>query len=330
MTRPAAQYLRHFRVVADDWQPRDGTGRLQAALGHHLTETAERELRARLERGERPDAMLVAPERATAEPILPGGRATARVFAWLRSSDYGPTWMHAPHALGELWAPEAEPDPVCPDYAAHGSVRLTGARLARVTVAPWLAPVADSLRDRYGVPIIVGQGDDAPAPDVQPGPAGRLEGALPPNLVRRLLDHVARQPFDPGTRLLAEAGPAVPVPEWLHPWLGSTFDLLAQAYRLPVDHVSGSIVAYEPGESAGEHVDAGPALARTLDRTVSLTAMLTEPGEDFTGGQLRVNGQPIELRAGDVVGFTAATPHEVTPVESGERLVVVAFGEVAR
>lgn len=329
-------YCRLFRVVADDWQPQPpNAGRgLAAARGHHLTELAERDLRARLAAGDRPGVMLVAPERASAEPILPGGRITRPVFAWTLDATGAGAFMHAPHAFGKLWAADDEPDPVSDEYAKHGSVRLPVARLAELTVAPCLAPVADALRDRYGVPVIVGPGEDVPMPDVQPGPAAVLSGALPPEVLDQLWEWIGRQAFDPRVRNMGgqrqPGGVMISPPSWLTPWLYSAFQPLVDYFDLPVDAVNAQVVAYDVGECAREHVDNTPGNAKMLDTTISLSALLSEPGEDFTGGQLRVNGQPIDLHAGDVCGFTAATPHEVTPVESGERLVVIAFGEVAR
>lgn len=67
----------------------------------------------------------------------------------------------------------------------------------------------------------------------------------------------------------------------------------------------------------------------TWDRTVSLSLLLSDPA-DFEGGDLIVNGKAVPLARGQVAGFTAVTPHLVTPLTAGRRAILVGFGEVAR
>ena len=52
----------------------------------------------------------------------------------------------------------------------------------------------------------------------------------------------------------------------------------------------------------------------------------SDPLAIFQRGAFKTHSGPIDARCGDAVAFTAATPHCVAAVESGKRLVMVAFG----
>lgn len=321
-------FYRHYRVAADTF--RDCHSRASAEDGMHTTELAERDLRALLASGSVPDVVLVTPERGLVEQCTPQGVLERQVFAWM-DDDQIDAWIHAPHVLAEVEAIDAEEDPVSEEYAAHGSVRLpAGAQLTRLHVSPWIAPVAEALRTRYGVPVSVVSGADIPPPKVERAPPAVAMGVLAPEDCERMWDAYCGQDYANGQRLVSTAGPAVLPPDELAELAEQLLVAFGQIYGLPVTRSVPVLVCYGEGDYFGEHCDAGEAKASTLDRTVSLTMMLAKPGEDFTGGDLIVNGKLMELRAGDVVGFTARTPHEVRPVETGHRLVLVALGEVAR
>jgi predicted 2-oxoglutarate/Fe(II)-dependent dioxygenase YbiX len=54
--------------------------------------------------------------------------------------------------------------------------------------------------------------------------------------------------------------------------------------------------------------------------------MLSKPDDDFTGGVFETSARPVPLSIGDAVAVTASSSHRVTPVRSGDRVVLVAFG----
>jgi predicted 2-oxoglutarate/Fe(II)-dependent dioxygenase YbiX len=60
-------------------------------------------------------------------------------------------------------------------------------------------------------------------------------------------------------------------------------------------------------------------------RTVSLSVMLSAPSE-YTGGMFETPDGPVHAEAGECIAITSTTRHCVTPVESGRRLVLIAFG----
>lgn len=59
-------------------------------------------------------------------------------------------------------------------------------------------------------------------------------------------------------------------------------------------------------------------------RKLSMSLMLSDH-RSFTGGVLEIMGQPIDLQWGDAVVFPSFLPHLVTPVKTGERLVLVSW-----
>jgi PKHD-type hydroxylase len=66
-------------------------------------------------------------------------------------------------------------------------------------------------------------------------------------------------------------------------------------------------------------------------RKLTATAMLSNPGKDFEGGQFEVRTMPVaepmvaNLARGDVLMFPSHMLHRVTPVTSGVRHVLVAW-----
>jgi len=89
---------------------------------------------------------------------------------------------------------------------------------------------------------------------------------------------------------------------------------------------------YGKGETYGYHVDA--AIMRLPDRQdvirsdVSMTVFLSEPDE-YEGGELVVatdfGEQRVKLKAGDAVVYPSSSLHQVTPVQSGERMAAICW-----
>ena len=57
-------------------------------------------------------------------------------------------------------------------------------------------------------------------------------------------------------------------------------------------------------------------------RKLSMSILVTD---DFTGGELEIMGEYIDLQKGDAVIFPSFLPHLVAPVKSGTRLALVSW-----
>jgi predicted 2-oxoglutarate/Fe(II)-dependent dioxygenase YbiX len=93
------------------------------------------------------------------------------------------------------------------------------------------------------------------------------------------------------------------------------------------------VLRYGPGDYFVAHQDGNTPLIfdDTRHRRVSLSLLLSAP-ENWTGGQLVFQGadrQVAEVAPGGAIAFRAETTHEVTPLESGERLSVAAWFRAA-
>ena len=106
----------------------------------------------------------------------------------------------------------------------------------------------------------------------------------------------------------------------------------ARNFVLPRRIAIPTFLSYREGMTYGTHVDAafmnlGGQLLRS---DVSATIFLSEP-ESYEGGELTVHFGSETLRvkgrAGSAVFYPSTTLHEVTPVTSGERLVMITFIE---
>jgi PKHD-type hydroxylase len=84
---------------------------------------------------------------------------------------------------------------------------------------------------------------------------------------------------------------------------------------------------YEGGGYYGPHLDGAirpvEGTARRIRTDLSMTLMLSDPA-DYDGGELAIvdlaGGRSIKLPAGDVILYSAASIHEVTPVTRGVRI----------
>ena len=105
-----------------------------------------------------------------------------------------------------------------------------------------------------------------------------------------------------------------------------------QATVLPSKVASAFYSRYSEGMSYGAHVDdavMGPLSGR-YRTDVSSTVFLNAP-EEYEGGELRIynaNGhEAIKLSAGDAVIYPSGSLHEVSVVQSGQRLVAVSWAQ---
>ena len=91
-------------------------------------------------------------------------------------------------------------------------------------------------------------------------------------------------------------------------------------------HEGPGFLRYAPGGFYGRHVDVSPEWDELFPRRIAVVLFLTSAGGQCEGGSLCVylpEMCDIPPRAGTLVAFPADVPHEVLPVTSGVRYVVV-------
>jgi hypothetical protein len=149
-----------------------------------------------------------------------------------------------------------------------------------------------------------------------------------------LRDHLDRTYQDPGAPETLDGrcdygpidGTALPA-GYLDDDLTRLLGIASDHFGLPAPPVSPAILRYNAGAHHPGHRDRNPTEPHSLARTISLSILLSAPGDSFTGGVFEVfPGRPVYASIGDAIAITADTPHRVTRVTSGERYVVVAFG----
>jgi PKHD-type hydroxylase len=93
-----------------------------------------------------------------------------------------------------------------------------------------------------------------------------------------------------------------------------------------------SLVRYEAGMRYGAHIDAAylPLGPQPLRSDVSCTIFISGPS-DYQGGELiaHMGSEIVRVKgnAGAAVFYPSTTVHQVVPVSSGERLVIITFIE---
>ena len=93
-----------------------------------------------------------------------------------------------------------------------------------------------------------------------------------------------------------------------------------------------SLCRYDVGMKYGAHIDAAylPVGTQPLRSDVSCTIFITNPS-DYQGGELVAHRGSeivrIKGKAGSAVFYPSTTVHQVVPVSSGERLVIITFIE---
>lgn len=85
---------------------------------------------------------------------------------------------------------------------------------------------------------------------------------------------------------------------------------------------------YSVGDYMKEHADLIYSLFRSASpeqQGVPVLSVITDVSEEYTGGQLLICGQDMEMTPGDVIIFPSAFMyrHEVLPVTSGTRISIV-------
>ena len=93
-----------------------------------------------------------------------------------------------------------------------------------------------------------------------------------------------------------------------------------------------TLTRYQPGMNYGPHTDSAflPVGQPPLRSDVSCTIFISDPGS-YEGGELVVYMGSQEVRvkgnAGQAVFYASTSVHQVAPVTSGERLVMITFVE---
>lgn len=106
----------------------------------------------------------------------------------------------------------------------------------------------------------------------------------------------------------------------------------ARDFAFPHRIAIPQILRYGQGMSYGAHIDAAflPVGPEPLRSDVSSTIFISDPAE-YSGGELTVylGSQEVRVkgRPGQAVLYPSTTLHEVAPVTSGERLVMITFIE---
>jgi alkylated DNA repair dioxygenase AlkB len=161
-----------------------------------------------------------------------------------------------------------------------------------------------------------------PPIDVPSAPPVVIRHALGPADVARLIAYFREHSTESSNRSMAKAGIRVSACPPDMPQLNILVERAAELVGLPVNAHNLFVGRYPPGADLNWHIDMDPP----YDDTVSFSLMLSDPGQDFTGGEFATFDGTVALQSGDLVAFTARTPHKVAPVETGERIVLICFG----
>jgi len=106
----------------------------------------------------------------------------------------------------------------------------------------------------------------------------------------------------------------------------------ARNFVFPWRVAAPTLSRYAVGMKYGSHTDAAflPVAPEPLRSDVSCTIFISDPHE-YQGGELRIHlgteAVNIKGAAGSAVLYPSTTLHEVVPVTSGERLVMITFIE---
>lgn len=103
-----------------------------------------------------------------------------------------------------------------------------------------------------------------------------------------------------------------------------------QHAALPLRLATPFFARYTPGMAYGDHVDDPIMGGRGTQYRSDVSATLfLSPRDGYEGGELRIHTpfgpREVKLDAGDAVIYPSSSLHQVTPVTSGERLVMVTW-----
>jgi hypothetical protein len=346
-------FLRHFRIAESGYKARS------SQEGAFIAHVAENRLRDKLRAGECPTGVvLIAPERGSIAEVDGSGELLAPACAWHNPADQplGSPFHGAAYRQGGIYveavieADEFEPDSASEPWADAGSILVKRGRIVRLVVPMWLAPVAAMLERTYGVEVHM-PGVAVSDYEVSAGDVLLFPGVVSRGEAQSLREHCDANSMDlltafGGDIVQTQYGAANvsfreeklrregPTSLSATPW-GDALQALAgvagQAgahFGLPVNVFTPMPVTkrYATGSAVDWHFDRNDVDPASYGRTVSLVSMLSNPGVDFSGGVLEMSSGPVDLALGDVVAFTAATRHRVTPVLSGARFAIIAFG----
>lgn len=102
--------------------------------------------------------------------------------------------------------------------------------------------------------------------------------------------------------------------------IGDIWHHIKQVTQLNCDLVYSRILKYNKTCHISRHLDSyNPEHQKEND--LSLIVQLSDPS-DYQGGKLIVDGKMMDMKPGDLVGYTYDVPHEVKIVRSGTRHVL--------
>ncbi len=150
--------------------------------------------------------------------------------------------------------------------------------------------------------------------------AAFVDGRLSAGPTARQVKH--NEEIDPASRTAADLG-RIMVGSLYH---NETFRDAALPYRI----AAPLFARYDKSMHYGEHID-DPVMGGDAQRfrcDLAVTLFLNDP-EDYQGGELLVRTpfgtQQCKFPAGDIVLYPASSLHQVAPIQSGQRLVGVAW-----
>jgi PKHD-type hydroxylase len=106
----------------------------------------------------------------------------------------------------------------------------------------------------------------------------------------------------------------------------------ARNFVFPKRIAAPTLARYDVGMKYGAHIDVAflPIGPEPLRSDVSCTLFVSSPG-DYEGGELLIHlgteVTPIKGKAGAAIFYPSTTVHQVVPVRSGQRLVMITFIE---
>ena len=106
----------------------------------------------------------------------------------------------------------------------------------------------------------------------------------------------------------------------------------ARNFIFPRRVAAPTLARYAPGMKYGPHTDAAflPLGPEPLRSDVSCTIFISDP-KDYQGGELLIHlgteAVRVKGQAGSAVFYPSTTVHQVVPVSSGERIVMITFIE---